>query len=511
MTSTTSGEALARAAAFASVHRGLFDSDARARFGRFSLIRALGRGAHGRVYLAFDPTLEREVALKLIAAEGPAAVQRGLREGRALARIRHPNLVRIHDVVQQGDAIGLAMERIAGPTLRDWTRTRRNAREVIAIMTDVGRGLAALHAAGLVHRDVKPTNVVIDPEHGPCIIDLGLAHDVSEETTRRLRSGTPGYLAPEQLDGIEVGPAADQYAWSVMFWEALTGGKPLQTDANPAAIPRGVQRILRRGLASAPEQRFASVDAMLHELAACQRASRVRRLGAAALVAGVALAALQVAALPSDACTQRDTASAGRWSPAQSASLRSHLGALAAPTASTLARKITDELDADHLSLSQSERWVCEAQAAGQPMSDEAFCLQQAAAEFTTTVQALQTLDAASLPDGADMVARMVPPQRCQLRPAPQPEAPTAADLRVLARARGALQGVANACPLLGADLCKQRFAELEVDTASECGLEPVALFEQGRGLMLAGVDDEAFDFLTRAAWASEACGAIAL
>ncbi len=511
MSSTSPSEEFARAEAFASVHRKLLGSDEEVTFGRFALIRPLGRGAHGRVYLAFDPTLEREVALKVMGAEGEHALRRGLQEGRALAKLRHPNLVQIHDVVREGNAIGLAMDRIDGPTLREWSRSEHSAHEVIELMVAVGQGLAALHDAELVHRDVKPANVVVDEQHGPRIIDLGLAREVREDTNRRLRSGTPGYLAPEQIDGIDVGPAADQFAWSVMFWEALTGHKPARDDEAVKVIPRRLQRILRRCLAEDPGQRYPNMAAVLRDIAAWRRARRWSRIGAAVLTGGAAVVGIQMALTPADPCGPPDPALAALWDADRSSAMQERLAALPAPTAGDLAERITAKLDADHVALVQTQRWVCEGQSAGGALSDEAFCVQQAASEFSTTVDMLETLDAAMLPDAADMVARTVPPHVCQSRPGAGPT--DAEDLHALAAKRGELQGVANACALLGALACRERFEVLGTDDLpdGDCTLRPFVSFEKGRGLLNAGETKAAFDRLTEAAWAAESCGAGAL
>lgn len=507
--STSPSEAIAREAAFTSVHRNLLGSERKVTFGRFVMQRALGRGAHGRVYAAYDPTLEREVALKVIATPSPAAVQTGLREARALARLRHPNLVRIHDAVRDGDAIGLAMELVDGSTLRQWLAVSRSRAEVLEVMIAVGEGIAALHRKGLVHRDLKPANVIIDPEHGARIIDLGLAHDFTEQSTRRLRSGTPGYLAPEQLDGLEVGPAVDQYAWAVMFWEALTGDKP-SPDRSAHGVPRGLATVLRRALCVDPDARHPSVQTMLGAIRRWQRRSSTMRWGGLLLGAAGALLGTQLAVASNDPCARPDPAIAEQWDPSQASRLRGYLSELPAPTAPQLADRIVAQIEADHVGLLQTERWVCEQRAAGERMDDEAFCVRQAAAELAATVRTLSEIDAVALPDAADMVEQMAAPDRCRLRATPRPHAADAEDLRRLAGLRGRLRGLGQACPLLGAQNCNARFEALlaEVDDTDDCAVAPVAQYERGRGLMQAGRPDDARELLEAAAWSAEACRA---
>ena len=507
--STSPSEAIAREAAFASVHRNLLGSDRKVTFGRFVLQRPLGRGAHGRVYAAYDPTLEREVALKVIATPSPAAVEAGLREARALARLRHPHLVRIHDAIRDGDAIGLAMELVEGTTLRQWLAVSRSRAEVLEVMLAVGEGIAALHRKGLVHRDLKPANVIVDPEHGARIIDLGLAHDFTEHSTRRLRSGTPGYLAPEQLDGLEVGPAVDQYAWAVMFWEALTGERP-SPARSARGIPSGLAAVLRRALSVDPDARHPSVEAMLDAIRRWQRRSSTMRWCGVLLGGAGVLVGTQLALASTDPCAEPDPTIAAQWDPLQASRLREHLSQLSVPTAPQLADRIVARIDAGHVGLLQTQRWVCEQRAAGERMGDEAFCVREAAAELAATVRTLSEIDAVALPDAADMVAQMGGPDHCRHRAAPRPHVADAKDLRRLAGFRGRLQGLGQACPLLGAQDCNARFEALlaEVDDPDDCAVGPMAQYERGRGLMRAGRPDDARELLEAAAWSAEACGA---
>ena len=498
MTDTTPSEAVARAHAFAAVHRGLLGGGAEARFGRFTLRRQLGRGAQGRVYAAFDPTLEREVALKLMAADSPGALERGLAEGRALAKLRHPNLVRIHDVVQEEGVIALAMERVDGPTLREWVQAGPSRVEIVGALLAVARGLVALHAAGLTHRDVKPTNVVVDRELGPQIIDLGLARELEGQPTGSHRSGTPEYRAPEQRDGLEVGPSVDQYAWAVVAWEALSGTRPAGATADASGIPRALVPVLRRALAEDPADRFESMAALV---GAVQRRRRVKgwaRGLAAALVGVVGVVGAQWLLDARDGCEEPDPALVGLWDREQ---LRDDLGELAGPGG--LADHIVVELEADHRALLEVDRWVCQEEALGRAREDERFCVAEAAAELELTVQTLSELDADSLADGADLVARVPTPSACRTHPQARPEG--AGDLRALARARGTLRGLGSACPVIGVEACTARFDA--VATTDDCTLAPIAAFERGRGLLAAGLDDDAYEHLSTAAWGADACG----
>jgi tetratricopeptide (TPR) repeat protein len=506
MSETSPSEAVAREQAFASVYRALLGGGGEAKFGRFALSRPLGRGAQGRVYAAFDPTLEREVALKLMAADSPGAIERGLAEGRALARLRHPNLVQIHDVVQQDGVIALAMERVDGPTLRQWLHSRPTRAEIVETLLAIARGLSALHAAGLTHRDIKPANVVVDRELGPRIVDLGLAREADAAPTGRLRSGTPEYRAPEQRDGVNVGPAADQYAWAVVAWEALSGTRPADAGAVASGIPRGLVAILRRALEQDPARRFPGMAALLDAVQQRRRSTRRRRMALAAALGAATLVAWQWAIAPDYVCEPAPSI-ASIWDEDRSHRLRERLSGLG-PPAAELATHITDELDADHLALLRTSQWVCEEEEQGRDHADERFCLSQAAAELEVVVRTLSQLDGAALADGADLVARMPPADVCRRDPTARPSTTNAHGLAELARERGTLRALGNACATMSVDACERRFDERAAAVApGDCTVAPIAEFERGRGLLLAGDDAAAHEHLSTAAWAAEACG----
>jgi len=261
---------------------------------RYVIRRAIGAGAMGVVYAARDPALERDVAIKVVkVASGDdlcAARVRLLSEARALARLSHPNVVAVYDAGTHGQDMFIALELFDGPNLRDWLRAaaRRRA-EVVEALIAAGRGLAAAHAAGIVHCDVKPENVVIAHGGRVAIADFGLAvlRDRPDERSRASAVvGTPAYMSPEQLWAQPSGPASDQFSFAVMAYEALFGVHPFggRTLAERRrAVERGppracgpLSRALRRALHADPAARYPSIDALL---AALFRASRgVRRL-----------------------------------------------------------------------------------------------------------------------------------------------------------------------------------------------------------------------------------------
>ena len=294
------------------------------RIGRYRLVEPIGRGGMGVVFRGRDETLGRDVAIKLIRIAGADAAARALREARALARLSHPNVVAIHDAGEHDGATFLAMELVPGRTLTEWLAAPRPAGEVLAVIADVARGLAAAHRAGLVHRDVKPGNVLVGDDGRSRIADFGLARGpgggasgaavpgarAADATDPRHLVGTPAYMAPEQLAGGEVDARTDQFALAQTAWEALFGAAPFPITpaaerlaairggriTEPAAerrarVPRHVEPSLRRALAADPAARFRDVEHLAAALA-----PRRRRRAAAAITVAVVAAGAGVAA-----------------------------------------------------------------------------------------------------------------------------------------------------------------------------------------------------------------------
>ncbi|MBL9012690.1 MAG: protein kinase [Myxococcales bacterium] len=294
--------------------------------GRYRIERTLGIGGMGVVHVAFDPDLERRVALKVLrAATGEDAARRLQREARAMARLNHRNVVTVHEVGSVAGRDYVAMELIDGESLAEWLRaSRRESRAIVDAFIQAGRGLAAAHAAGIVHRDFKPHNVLRSRSGRICVTDFGLAreatpHDplavtavASGETPSALSGltlsgsvlGTPAYMAPEQWQGGEVTAQADQFGFCVALWEALSGERPYkgptvedlkkqvaegpeQLDAS--RIPRKLRPILRRGLDPDRAKRWASMDELLEQLERARRRPLMlfAAIGAALIAAGV--------------------------------------------------------------------------------------------------------------------------------------------------------------------------------------------------------------------------------
>ncbi len=298
--------------------------------GRYVVLERIGAGGMGVVYAAYDPELDRKVALKLLHPErtGAAAEEHRLRlqrEAQAIARLSHPNVVAVFDAGTLDEQVFVAMEFVAGRTLRQWLREeKRSWREIVAVFLAAGRGLAAAHDAGLVHRDFKPDNVLLGGDGRVKVADFGLARPVGEAdpgggeaavaespgsrgllatplTEWGVAMGTPAYMAPEQLRGERADARSDQFSFCVALWEALYGQKPFAAEGlkemldakrreeilDPPAgtgVPARLLPVLRRGLAASPEARYPGMAELLHDLERDPSVLRRRWLAAAALV-----------------------------------------------------------------------------------------------------------------------------------------------------------------------------------------------------------------------------------
>ena len=298
--------------------------------GRYEIVGQLGAGGMGVVYAAYDPKLDRRVALKALHRErgefqDPTQPSRLVEEAQSMARLAHPNVVTVHDVfIEDGQAF-VAMELVDGESLRHWMNAAaRRWREVVKAFIQAGRGLAAAHAAGIVHADFKPENVLVGKDGRVRVGDFGLAHAApnvlappsvpldeapvarivsrvaSASTVSADISGTPGYMAPEQFRGMTADARSDQFSFCVALYEALYGRLPdesgvvreespeLPTPAKKADVPSWIRRAVLRGLRFQPQERFASMNELLAELEADPNRGRLRL---AAVVAGALIVA----------------------------------------------------------------------------------------------------------------------------------------------------------------------------------------------------------------------------
>ncbi|MEX1362513.1 MAG: serine/threonine-protein kinase [Nannocystaceae bacterium] len=382
------------------------------RMGRYLVIGEIGRGGMGVVLRAYDPRLHREVALKClrpgsISSETQARLAR---EAQAMAKLSHPNVVGVYDVDVLEDQLVLAMEYVDGVDLDAWRKRRRTWSEVVEVFMHAGRGLAAAHAAGLLHRDFKPANVLISAKREVKVTDFGIAHD--DDPRGQLRTpqgvptsvddeeglfsdddpltedgevvGTPAFMPPEQFKGAVVTAAADQYAFCASLWQALTGQLPFDV---PGAGPRGITQLIRlklegpprwpssapavprrtvdaitRGLAVDPGARWPSMTALLDELSA--RPVRPRR----GLVAGLAAVAAVAGGLgwyaydrarTIDACEQEGRAIEDTWSAARADAVAAAFGGLDLPYAADTWARAQPRVDAFARAWGQARTQVC--------------------------------------------------------------------------------------------------------------------------------------------------------
>ncbi len=221
--------------------------------GRYIVLDQIGAGAMGVVYRAYDPDLDRDVALKLVAEV--------TREAQAMAKLAHPNVVAVYDAVTTRDVSFVAMELVEGSDLEVWLRTPRTHAEILRCFVQAGRGLAAAHDAGIIHRDFKPSNVLVGSDLRARVSDFGLARAASDVPARLAVCGTPAYMSPEVKRGEPADARSDQYSYALALCEALTGER-----APTAALPRAVRPAIVRALSEDPSARWPTMDALVDAL-----------------------------------------------------------------------------------------------------------------------------------------------------------------------------------------------------------------------------------------------------
>ena len=377
--------------------------------GRYVVQHFLAQGGMGVVYVARDPELGRRVALKLVRTQGGAdgtMRQRLLREAQALAQLSHPNVISVYDVGVYDDRVFIAMELIDGISLRAYLSQPHAWRDKLDVLIAAGRGLAAAHAAGIVHRDFKPENVIVGNDGRVCVLDFGLARaagdgqatepsargplapvgvaqdsvptvtivpmrdDVSRERLEAHLTGlgtvvgTPAYMSPEHHRGEPVTAASDQFSFCVAAWEALYGQRPYSSQAESlrvakeqqaitapprnVRVPKRVRRLLLRGLAPSPAARHASMTDLLAALVRAETAPRRWALAAAAVavVAVVAGAFLWRSPAPRQCSSAHAAASLrGAWEPAISTQLGAAFAATGRAHAAETATRVRAVLD----------------------------------------------------------------------------------------------------------------------------------------------------------------------
>jgi serine/threonine protein kinase/tetratricopeptide (TPR) repeat protein len=481
--------------------------------GRYVMMRRLARGGMGEVWLAWDPELDRDVAIKLLRGfDEERASARLLREAKIMARLTHPNIVAIYDVGSVEGQVFLAMEYVRGQTLAAWAKQPRRWREVLDVYLAAGRGLAGAHAAGLVHRDFKPDNVMIDAQGHVRVMDFGIAHLTGPSTSESsidvaLRSelageaaqddalaltrtgallGTPAYMAPEQFQLATPGPATDQFAFAVSLWEAIYRQRPFagptiealaqqvqdgqrRTLPTRTGVPTRVRRVLERALAPDPAQRWPTLDAMLVALSR----ARHRSTGALLGLGGVLLAGLALGLVlqgepppPPDTCVRERQVSSQRWTPALRERVIAGLHASGRPHASSTAPQVASALDAWVGRWASVEHDACE-DVDGVPDEldvAQALCLRALADTHAATLGVLEHADGEVADHALELVAGLPDPARC-------------ADPRVLAQTSAPPDD-----PALAAELDSLRASLAELVALREAGRVADA---HGKGVVL--------------------------
>ncbi|MCZ7685006.1 MAG: protein kinase [Sandaracinaceae bacterium] len=404
------------------------------RVGRFELRGRLGAGAMGIVYRAWDPKLDREVALKLVSpwmlSSPERARERLHAEARAMARLSHPNVAAVHEAGEADSLVYFAMERIEGRTLRAWLEEARPSEQrLLEVLLAAGEGLAAAHDAGLVHGDFKPENVIVSSNGVPKVVDFGLASAIQEaraEEGAGLRRGTPEYMAPEQWRGEGVDPRTDQYAFALVVAEALGGEHPLPVEdlaalerAAEAGVPdldglsRSARRALERALSRDPEERYPSMAELLEALR-----PRRRRLGAVALAAAVVLPSTLLVSLslssPADRCSLGERRVGEVYDARAQARIDAAFGAVDQRYAGVALERTRERLDAYARRWSASYRQTCEDVQSPELLDRRMACLGARRRALEGVVDVLADADAVVVARANDVVDGLPDPARCR-------------------------------------------------------------------------------------------------
>ena len=480
---------------------GLSDPERALVVARYVLLSRLGAGGMGVVYLAYDPSLDRKVAVKLLrpgdgrepTAEAHARLHR---EAQALAKLSHPNVVAVYDVGTydarglygehpndrgDGDGVFLVMEYIEGVTLARWLDERpRPWQRVLEVFLAAGRGLASAHAVGILHRDFKPSNVLLRQDGSVHVFDFGLAraaHDLhgAFDTTDPIKSaalsqsvslaapltqigavvGTPVYMAPEQRGGEDVDERSDQFSFCVALYEALYGVRPFSGDnfyalevaklagtidapKRPVTVPKLLRRAVLRGLAGEPAQRWPSLAALLAELERVHRPRRGRKFAALGLVLGLAAGVSAVVATREPLCTGAAAALGDAWNPRDAPLLARTFAGTGLPYARDTWLRTRERLDRHALAWLAMHRDACVATNIDRTQSPERMdrrmrCLDEIRDELAALVAVFADADADVVANAVAAVTALTPVATCEDPDAAPPEPAEAAQITLAA------------------------------------------------------------------------------
>ncbi len=433
------------------------------RIGPYTVLRSIGRGAMGVVYSAYDEQLDRKIALKYLRGArqeaGSLGQARLLREAQALARVSHPNVVQVYEVGAHEREVYIAMEFVRGQTLREWIHSGTRAwRELLAVYMQAGRGLAAAHAAGLVHRDFKPDNVMLGDDGRVRVMDFGLARALDEPgTTLQAPSphssqdlslsltaagrivGTPAYMAPEQHIGAVTDARTDQFAFCIALYEGLFGHPPFaghdlrsltvsvthgrMREPSRRTVPRWLRRIVVRGLAVDPDRRWPSMQALLDEVDRGQ--ARAKYTLAAAAVASLCVLGLaawgwheHTRARVAESCVAAGASIDEVWNDAARERVRVAFAAIPVGHATTTADRVTPWIDRQTMAWSEARAAVCmeaDDDAIDPVLHDRAmWCLDERRMAIASLIGELSRPDVAMVQRAVAVAAALEPVSQCR-------------------------------------------------------------------------------------------------
>jgi tetratricopeptide (TPR) repeat protein/predicted Ser/Thr protein kinase len=402
----------------------------------YRIERAIGAGGMAVVYRAHDLELDRPVAIKVYDVDArELSLSRVYREARAMARLADPNVLVVHGVGVHAGRVFLAMEYVDGGTLQKWLGAQpRTQREIVGMFGQCARGLAAAHAVGVVHGDFKPENVLVGSDGRPRVADFGLARMIELEpgALHEGFAGTAKYAAPEQHAGAPADAKSDQFSFCVALQEALAG----------AAVPRWIRRVLARGLAPKPEDRFESMDAIVRALARDPSRRGTMIVAGLVLVGG----AMAIAWPRNEVCAGVEDGIAAVWNEERAGAVEAAFSRSEAPDAAAATARVRARVDAWTTDWRAQRRDACLAthvrgDQSATLLDRRMLCLDRHSDRLAAFVGALTTAERETVVEIDDALASLPDPLACAdterlLAAVAPPEDPAVADAVARARAR---------------------------------------------------------------------------
>jgi tetratricopeptide (TPR) repeat protein/predicted Ser/Thr protein kinase len=500
--------------------------------GRYVVLSALGAGAMGIVLAAYDPELDRKVALKLLKSRTgsqDAAQARLRREAQALAKLDHPNVVGVHDVGVHEGQLFVGMEFVEGQTLGEWIAAAKRPRpwpEVVRVFLDAGRGLAAAHEAGLVHRDFKPDNVMLGADGRVRVMDFGLARAHADDdapiepaiepssssgvrgtqpvalTQTGAMTGTPAYMSLEQFKAKDVDARSDQFGFCVALYEALHGERPfagtsvvqllhevmngqVREPPKGTKVPSWLRKVVVRGLSTNKEARWPSMTALLDALAD-DPAVRRRKWWAITIVAGVlaggAWGMWSLVRQDAQTCAGLEAKLEGVWDDERRAAVQAAIEGTKLSYATDTWARVEPRLD------DYTQQWVaarveaCEASHRGEQSGElldlRMACLDERLSHVRATVEVLAAADETVVKKAVAAVAELPRLERCADVNALKAELPPPEDPDVAQRAAQLDERLIEAKALSRAGKWEEALAAAEgvEQEANALGYEPLQI-----------------------------------